>query len=201
MHWAAFTLIIRGQRQDRRRRRRISSADDWQRAPTSCPPDLTKNWLVHGADHRGARADWNPVCRRYEARTPPLAAAAARLRSRDQSIKRGPAPTEEPRVAQRHAHGRRRRVRTTWARYCRNVVPACGPGRPSSRPRRRPGRTGRGVDQRAAPRDARLPARHSPGEQKRGPRGARAALLRLEAGATAGAAVSRPSSSPRSADK
>ena len=114
MHGAAFTLIILG----------AAAAPRPYFVP---PPDLAKNWLVHGADHRGARADWNPICRRYEARTPPLAAAAARLRSQDQSIKRGPAPSlEEPRVA-----GNATRtedvvalVRTTWARYCRNVVPA-----------------------------------------------------------------------------
>ena len=128
MHWAAFTLILGaaaetdGGGDALAARRRLAT-----RPYFVPPPDLTKNWLVHGADHRGARADWNPVCRRYEARTPPLAAAAARLRSQDQSIKRGPAPTlEEPRVA-----GNATRtedvvalVRTTWARYCRNVVPA-----------------------------------------------------------------------------
>ncbi|CAH0367239.1 unnamed protein product [Pelagomonas calceolata] len=129
MHWAAFTLILLGAAAETdgggealAARRRLVT-----RPYFVPPPDLTKNWLVHGADHRGARADWNPVCRRYEARTPPLAAAAARLRSQDQSIKRGPAPTlEEPRVA-----GNATRtedvvalVRTTWARYCRNVVPA-----------------------------------------------------------------------------
>ena len=129
MHWAAFTLIILGAAAETdgggealAARRRLAT-----RPYFVPPPDLTKNWLVHGADHRGARADWNPVCRRYEARTPPLAAAAARLRSQDQSIKRGPAPTlEEPRVA-----GNATRtgdvvalVRTTWARYCRQVMPA-----------------------------------------------------------------------------
>ena len=85
MHWAALVL---------------GTAAAAPRPYFVPPPDLTKNWLVHGADHRGARADWNPVCRRYEARTPPLAAAAARLRSQDQSIKRGPAPElKEERVA------------------------------------------------------------------------------------------------------
>ena len=54
MHWAAFTLILLG----------AAAAPRPYFVP---PPDLTKNWLVHGADHRGARADWNPVCRRYEA--------------------------------------------------------------------------------------------------------------------------------------
>ena len=169
MHGAAFTLIILG----------AAAAPRPYFVP---PPDLTKNWLVHGADHRGARADWNPICRRYEARTPPLAAAAARLRSQDQSIKRGPAPTlEEPRVA-----GNATRtddvvalVRTTWARYCRNVVPAYRTWAAllpdSYAVAQEPNRSHAWINE--LPREM-LDYRRDirPGEQKRGPKGVRVPL-------------------------
>ena len=63
MHWAAFTLIILGAAAETNgggdalaARRRLAT-----RPYFVPPPDLTKNWLVHGADHRGARADWNPA--------------------------------------------------------------------------------------------------------------------------------------------
>ena len=178
MHWAAFTLILGaaaetdGGGDALAARRRLAT-----RPYFVPPPDLTKNWLVHGADHRRARADWNPVCRRYEARTPPLAAAAARLRSQDQSIKRGPAPTlEESRVA-----GNATRtddvvalVRTTWARYCRNVVPAYRTWAallpdPTPSPRSRTGRT-RGSTSCPA-RCSTTGATFARANRKRGPRG------------------------------
>ena len=191
MHWAAFTLILGaaaetdGGGEALAARRRLAT-----RPYFVPPPDLTKNWLVHGADHRGARADWNPVCRRYEARTPPLAAAAARLRSQDQSIKRGPAPTlEESRVA-----GNATRtddvvalVRTTWARYCRNVVPAYRTWAAllpdAYAVAQEPNRSHAWINE--LPREM-LDYRRDirPGEQKARAKGrARAALLRLEANA------------------
>ena len=169
MHGAAFTLIILG----------AAAAPRPYFVP---PPDLTKNWLVHGADHRGARADWNPICRRYEARTPPLAAAAARLRSQDQSIKRGPAPElKEERVA-----GNATRtedivalVRTTWPRYCHHVVPAYRTWAAllpdAYAVAQAPNRSHAWIDE--LPREMLDYLRDMrPGEQKRGPKGVRVPL-------------------------
>ena len=194
MHWAAFTLILgvaaetdgggdafaapnAHENNEGSGRRRLVT-----RPYFVPPPDLTKNWLVHGADHRGARADWNPVCRRYEARTPPLAAAAARLRSQDQSIKRGPAPElKEERVA-----GNATRtedivalVRTTWPRYCHHVVPAYRTWAAllpdAYAVAQAPNRSHAWIDE--LPREMLDYLRDMrPGEQKRGPKGVRVPL-------------------------
>ena len=145
MHWPAYTLILgaaaetNGGGDALAARRRLAT-----RPYFVPPPDLTKNWPCT-ARTTGARADWNPVCRRYEARTPPLAAAAARLRSQTNGSAAQHHSGGAARRPQRHAHGRRRRacahdVRATAATSCRPT----GPGRPSCLPHASPrSRTGR----------------------------------------------------------
>jgi len=64
----------------------------WQK-----PPDLNKNWLVHGPSG-GQRAAWNSICRRYEARIP----------------RNG--TTHDVAVI----------IRSTWHHYCNRVLPSLG---------------------------------------------------------------------------